>query len=429
MAKVPRSVVRLWRTRPNFIRNMQVAGTELNPSNLAGLPADVTTLKGQVQTASTGLIDKTSAAEGRLDAVEGDVTTLEGQVQTTSTGLIDKMSAAEGRLDVVEGDVTSAEGRLDALERVSPVTVEVPIGDDLDTFAFLDTSETYTYSDTPNGSEPTDVDMPSDATEANITLDGSGDQNITFYLPHIESADEKTVPVFKVVYDKGSHTGDFTIAAHTGEASEALTGSGTAYYIWDEATSGWVNSDDDATIQLAACNHALVPEELQPDTGKTLTVSLPTDYVEDFVYVAYDTSDNASGDTVIGDVTVDNGTGAAGVLVFWWDADTEAYVSLTSSDPMYTLPDNCPKFKIDIDDANSDNTFKVCLPTGISNISRALLLDITLTDGSDDATIDIHGPGSADTSAADGDHVYACFGLDGSDDALWYGLSMVGHTH
>jgi len=102
------------------------------------------TIEGNLNTSSTGLLDRVTAAEGDIDtlqadlnttttglkdrmtAAEGDIDTLESDLNTSTTGLKDRMTAAEGRLDAIDGvsgtvaglasRMSTAEGDIDALE-------------------------------------------------------------------------------------------------------------------------------------------------------------------------------------------------------------------------------------------------------------------------------------------------------------------------
>lgn len=118
---------------------------ELLPTSVQTVTADVAQLKTEVETASTGLLDRMTAAEGdvtaldgRLDALEATVdtpgtglsakvTTLQTEVEAPSTGLISKVATLQSeveasstglldRMTVAEGDITSLDGRLDAAE-------------------------------------------------------------------------------------------------------------------------------------------------------------------------------------------------------------------------------------------------------------------------------------------------------------------------
>lgn len=89
---------------------------ELLPTSVQTVTADVAQLKTEVETPSTGLLDRMNVAEGditsldgRLDAAEPKITTLQQEVETASTGLLDRTAA-------LEGDVTSLDGRLDTVE-------------------------------------------------------------------------------------------------------------------------------------------------------------------------------------------------------------------------------------------------------------------------------------------------------------------------
>ncbi len=338
----------------------------------------------------------TDEIQQKIDAVEGTVegtieriTDLEATVDTETTGLVDKVAALEGYLSV------------------SPIGIEVP---STGAFDFLSSDETYTYDSTPDDPAPDpahEIDMPSDATEAAITPGGATAHALTFNLPGT-----KTVPVFKVTFTAGTHTGDVKISGLVGSdvtlsATGGPGGDGVYYFIWDEGEEGWVESDDDATIQLSGVFLAAeAPQVLQPGAGKTLTIALPTEKTEDFLYVLYDTSSSASGDTVIGGVTVDDGSGAAGVLPFWWDEDSGAYVSLTSADPMYTIPDNTPLVYIEIEDGNSDNTYKVKLPDGSTHVREIIAISAELTASAGTAaTIDVYGPETPDSDISGG-HLY-----------------------
>ena len=88
---------------------------ELMPTSVQEVTGDVARLMDEVETDTTGLMDRMTAAEGDIDSLDSSVGTLQTEVEASSTGLLDRMTSAENEL-------TAQDGRLDALE----ATVDTP---------------------------------------------------------------------------------------------------------------------------------------------------------------------------------------------------------------------------------------------------------------------------------------------------------------
>lgn len=74
-------------------------------TDVTSLQTDVTALQGTIDTPTTGLT-------ARLTAAESDIGSLQTTVDTPTTGLSDRMTAAEGDISTLQGDLDTAEATL-----------------------------------------------------------------------------------------------------------------------------------------------------------------------------------------------------------------------------------------------------------------------------------------------------------------------------
>ena len=244
--------------------------------------AQINDLQASVNTADTGLLDRTTALETAVgDASAGlvkDVDDLQASVDTETTGLLDRTTALETTVgDASAGlvkDVDDLQASVDTettglLDRAT--ALEAAVGA-LQPNAYLDYTEdvwaeaTYTYDSTPDADAS--VAIPSEKSYAVITPGGSTAYNLTFALPAAPAGDVVDVRIFKVSYDLGTHTGAIVIGGVT------VTGSGILHFFWNgTAWETW--TDNAVTLTVPDRSTGIAVGIKDADSANTITVQLP----------------------------------------------------------------------------------------------------------------------------------------------------------
>ena len=161
-------------------------------------------------------------------------------------------------------------------------------------------------------------------------------------------------------------------------------------------------------------------------TAWALTFTLPTANNSDtnLFRVDYDLGTH-TGTVTIGGVVV---TGS-GVLHFFWNGT--AYVTWTTNAYTITLPDNSAGILVQIEDGDEANAVTVTLPTSVNNVSRTLVVVVSLTaDAGTACTLNLAGnfltaagPSTNVTNVANGVYVLHCL-----DSGLWVPVACTAVT-
>lgn len=224
-------------------------GAETDTASATGSAfAQINELQASVNTAETGLLDRTTA--------------LETSVDTAETGLLDRTTALETAVGTYSGEDDLATDLAAAEENIA----------NLQPAAYLDYTEdsgesyTYTYDSTPDADAS--IAIPSEKSYAVITPGGSTAFNLTFSLPAAPAGEVVDVLVFKASYDLGTHTGTVTIGG------EAVTGSGILHFFWNG--TAWVTWDTNSvTLTLPDRSTGISVGIEDAGSSNTITVVLP----------------------------------------------------------------------------------------------------------------------------------------------------------
>lgn len=267
----PRSDVRLTRTKPRFVRGVVIGDTDLTATELTNLETvanlsaddlaalaesaealeaigtyegatdiatDLATVYASVETASTGLLDRTTALETSVDTASTGLldrtTALETSVDTASTGLLDRVTALEpGAAYMLEEDTT--------------------------------VGTTYYYSETPT--EATSLAITAGSTAASIAPGGSTAWDITVSVP---ATNTTYTNVLKVYYSLGTHTGALTIGG------VVVTGSGVLHFFWNGTAYVTWNAGT-ATLTIPDKTPYVLVSLVDGGVANTLTLVLPAE--------------------------------------------------------------------------------------------------------------------------------------------------------
>ena len=237
----PRSDVRLTRTKPRFVRGVVIGDTDLTATELtnietvanldaedlealassadaltaigtyagaADIATDLATVYASVETASTGLLDRTTALETTVD--------------TASTGLLDRTTALETAVGTYEGAANIA---TDLAAVVSTVGDEYEgvvkdVADAAADIIDLQAAAALEITEKPN---PLAVTVPDNTPYVNITITAD-DDTIELTLPTGASNIGRLIAVTVDI------TGTTTLDIHTGYAEETGVANGLYLY-------------------------------------------------------------------------------------------------------------------------------------------------------------------------------------------------------
>jgi len=296
--------------------------------SLTDVATDVGALQTTVGDAQSGLVADVDALETAVGTYAGgaDISTdLSGVVSTVGdaqSGLVADVDALETAVGTYAGDNDVATD-LATLVSATPSGKVLLIPSPTERFLLVDDDSQYLYNNTPTGDVTQSL---AGYTECTLTPGGSTAYTLSFGLPAA-----KTVPVFKVTYDKGTHAGTLQVTGGpTFSTYYVLTGSGVMYFGWDETTECYVDLGSEsctlAVDDTATCAD-LADVEFAMAAGESLTITLPTVKTAEVFVVDYKVDSAADGTVNIGDVTAVTGNASSATerLTFVWSELNSQY--------------------------------------------------------------------------------------------------------
>ena len=261
MAKEPKSNIKNQRQKIRYVNGVVIGNTELGADELANLET-VANLSADDLAAlaeSAEALEAIGTYEGATD-IATDLATVYASVETASTGLLDRTTALETAVGTYAGAADIATDLASAKENVDSMLTVLLSNYSEDTTV----GTTYVYSDTPTADVVAVVTAGS--TAATITPGGATAWALTFTLP---TASNSETNVFRVDYDLGTHTGTVTIGG------VVVTGSGVLHFFWNgSAYVTWVTGAH--TVTLSDNSAGILVRIEDGDAANAITVTLPT---------------------------------------------------------------------------------------------------------------------------------------------------------
>jgi hypothetical protein len=209
----------------------------------------------------------------------------------------------------------------------------------------------------------------------------------------------------------GTYEGEDTLAEDLAATVDNVAGllPAATFTIAIDSTDAYTYTATPTAAATVAIGETKTKASIAPggSTSHNMAFTLPTVNVTPMFYVAYDKGTHAGTLTIGGEVVT-----GSGKLYFFWTG--EAYETYSAGEITVTVPDQVVKVTVTL--TSNDNTLILALPTGPTNVSNPLVLDVAITaDGGTKTKIDVVLSDSLTVSdAANGKYILFC-----AEEGVW----------